>query len=327
MAKKIIISILILCIILVVAVPVSAPGSITAWRSDTTRAIPSDEETSFDVDEAFIYAENIEDEIPNDIEETIEAPEFYIAAIPMGDAIENDTSPPQTDSTITGDANMDNDMERKIDPAKPMVAITFDDGPSQHTPPILDVLERFGAVATFYVTGNRVESHREIVQRAYELGNEIASHTWSHPRLTDLSDDDIRTELRNASNAIESIIGSPPLNMRPPFGAYDERVSSTVAEFGLPIIMWSIDPMDWRTKDADSTYDFVMGNIRHGDIVLMHDLTESTAEAAVRLIPALIRRGYQLVTVTELMQYSGITPGPGVTFKSGAGDVTVHILT
>jgi len=211
------------------------------------------------------------------------------------------------------------DEERVINPFNPMIALTFDDGPSVYTIPILDALEYHGVVATFYVTANRLRNHIDIATRTHLLGNEIANHSWSHPRLTDLSEDSIRAEIHNSNVAIAEITGIVPASLRPPFGAYDYRVSKIARELGLPLVLWSLDTWDWRTRDADATFDVVMNNVQDRDIILLHDIHEPTARAAVRLIPALIERGFQLVTVSELFHYSEVNPVPGETYNCGHG--------
>jgi len=214
---------------------------------------------------------------------------------------------------------IDDNIRTNLDPNRPMVALTYDDGPSAFTIPILDTLQQHGAVATFYVTGNRVHSHRDTVLRAFNDGNEIASHAWSHRDLTGLSAANIRTELANTNTAIEAVTGRPPTNMRPPYGHHNSRVRSVAAELGLPIILWSVDPADWRTQNATTIHNFVMANVNDRDIILLHDMTSHTAAATRLLVPALISSGYQLVTVSELMFYSNITPVPGQVYTSGKG--------
>ena len=211
------------------------------------------------------------------------------------------------------------DEIRSINPFRPMIALTFDDGPSVNTIPILDALEYHGVVATFYVTANRLENYMDIASRTHMLGNEIANHSWSHPRFTLLSEEEIYAELHYSNAAISQITGMAPASFRPPFGLYDDRVSRIAAELGLPLLLWSLDTNDWYTRDADATFNIVMDNVRDRDIILMHDLHEPTARAAIRLIPALIERGFQLVTVSELFYHSNITPTPGRTYESGHG--------
>jgi len=184
----------------------------------------------------------------------------------------------------------------------PMVALTFDDGPSAQTARILDCLAAHNAKATFFVVGNCVTARPDVVKRAYEMGMEIGNHTMTHPNLKKLSAAGIKSELSRATNAIVSATGAAPTLLRPPYGSYNSTVSSVA---GMPLILWSIDTLDWKTRNADNTVNVVLNEIKDGSIVLMHDLYSQTADAAVRLIPELIARGYRLVTVSELAQYKG----------------------
>jgi len=307
-------------------VPVSAPELITAWLDDATMAIPAGGNTQDDIDsqnsgnenenEDTLFGNNTSDSAANDTHRTAGTSDSAVSEGLPEDTPATGKNPLSTDHTIPNNGGI-----RIIDPASPMIALTFDDGPSQYTLPILDVLEWYGAVATFYVTGNRIENHADIVLRAYNSGNEIANHSWSHRKLTRLSEEAIFEDLKNTNDAIEAVTGSPPLSMRPTYGEYNEKLIKVTTELGLPVVMWTQDPMDWKTKDADATFDFIMENVKHGDIILLHDLSETTADAAFRVIPALIRRGYQLVTVTELMYYKGIAFEPGKVYNSGVEDI------
>jgi len=135
--------------------------------------------------------------------------------------------------------------------------------------------------------------------------------------LTRLSEDAIHAELTQTSAAIEHVTGFPPSIMRPSYGAINERVTNTTAELGLPMILWSLDPADWLTRNADMTYERIMEQVTDRDIILLHDIHEPTAEAAIRIIPSLIDRGFQLVTVSELLYYSSIVPEGGAVYLSG----------
>jgi len=217
----------------------------------------------------------------------------------------------------TGAEYVDLPAAEKIDPSKPMVALTFDDGPSGYTTLILNILEQYDVPATFFVIGSRIERNIDIVHRANDMGCEIASHTWSHRMLTRASDENIRSELLKAKSAIEAATGAPGLIMRPPFGSVNARVRSVAADLGIPVIYWSVDPQDWRTGNSVEIYDHIMTRVKDKDIILLHDTSGATVEAAKRVIPTLIDRGYQLVTVSELMHYSDVTLEPGVVYKSG----------
>lgn len=194
---------------------------------------------------------------------------------------------------------------RVIDPSKPMVALTFDDGPSKATPRILDSLEANGGRATFYMVGNRVPSYASSVKRMTEMGCETDSHTWDHTYITKLSESGLLSNLGQADTAIVNAGGVKPITMRPPGGYVNDASKAILAKKGIPAILWSIDTLDWKTKNAQKTISAVLDHVQDGDIVLMHDLYETTADAAVVIIPELTKRGYQLVTVEELASYRG----------------------
>ena len=205
----------------------------------------------------------------------------------------------------------------RIDPSLPMVALTFDDGPSNLTDQILDILEHHDVVATFYVIGRKVEPFSDTVQRAYYMGCEIANHTWSHRSLVRISNDSIRTQLQDTNAAIENVIGVQPSSMRPPFGNSNSNVESISEELGLAVVFWSIDPSDYLERSVDTIYSHIMDAVQDKDIILLHDVHERSVEATRHLVPSLIRRGYQLVTVSELMYYSDITLEPGANYRHG----------
>jgi len=195
---------------------------------------------------------------------------------------------------------------------KPMIALTFDDGPCELTDSILDILERYNVRATFFVQGQFVEKRQDTIRRAVKNGNEVAGHTWRHNRLSDLSNKDMAETIVTTSAIIEQITGVPsPRFFRPPYGHIDWRVKNVCAGLGYALINWTVDPQDWRLLNADKIYIEVMNTVRENSIVLLHDIFSTTKTAAERIIPALIEKGYELVTVSELMShlYEELKPG------------------
>ena len=190
-----------------------------------------------------------------------------------------------------------------IDPNKKMVALTYDDGPGQYTDAIVKCLKDNQGRATFFVLGSRVNSYKNAVKTADELGCEIANHSYSHSNLTRLSEAEIKEEMNKTDAVIKKVIGKTTTLMRTPGGATSQLVQKNV---GKPIILWSIDTRDWEHRDSKKTIASVMNNVKDGDIVLMHDIHEATKVASLELIPRLRREGYQLVTVSELAKYRGI---------------------
>ena len=188
---------------------------------------------------------------------------------------------------------------------RPMVALTFDDGPAAPTEQILDILELYDARATFFIIGRRLssESRRETLLRTFEAGHEIANHTYMHQILPQVPyDDDIIADIRSASMAIEAITGAPAARLlRPPAGSVDARVFRIAAQMGYAVIMWSDDPLDWFYQDPDRIYHSIMSTVRDGSIVVLHDTHVATAQAMGRVVPGLIERGFDLVTVSELV--------------------------
>jgi peptidoglycan/xylan/chitin deacetylase (PgdA/CDA1 family) len=206
---------------------------------------------------------------------------------------------------------------KSLDPSRPMIALTFDDGPSTITIEILDILEEHNVVATFYVLGSLVERHNEIVLRAFNLDCEIANHTWSHISADNASSESLRSQLLRTRNEIESVIGIPSMNFRPPFGRITSDLQNVTGDLGYPIILWSIDPSDYLSISSERIYDYIMERVQDRDIILLHDLYDRTLEATRRLVPSLIEQGFQFVTVSELMHFSNITPNPGSTYRHG----------
>ena len=195
---------------------------------------------------------------------------------------------------------------RKLDPNGKMVALTFDDGPhAKITRRIADCLEQYGGRGTFFVLGDRVAEHRGTLSRVVAAGHQIGSHTWSHKNLQKLSAEGVASEVRRAQSAIGEVTGSAPRILRPPYGATGDTARAAIRNANLAIVNWSVDSEDWKSRDADAIVREVMNNVKDGDIVLMHDLYASTAEAVERLVPRLTKAGYQLVTVDELYRLRG----------------------
>lgn len=179
------------------------------------------------------------------------------------------------------------------------VALTFDDGPHKiYTPQKLDVLKEKGVSATFFMVGNLVGAYPDIVKRIYNEGHELGNHTWDHAQLTRISAVDIKNEISRTQDAIKQAAGVSASLMRPPYGAVNETVKQNV---GLPIILWSVDPDDWKDRVTDTVVQRVVAKTSPGDIVLMHDIYKSTADAVPIIIDQLKAKGYCFVTVSELL--------------------------
>ncbi len=202
-----------------------------------------------------------------------------------------------------------------VDPNKPMIALTFDDGPSSSaTTRILNVLEANGARATFFVVGSRVDSYSYQIKRAYDLKCEIGNHSYGHSTLTSLSVDSLKWELSETDRRIQAITGVSPVLMRPPGGSY--KTDTVRNNTPYPIIMWSIDTRDWESRNATAVVNHIKATAYDGAIILMHDLYDSTATATEIIVPWLKSQGYQLVTVSEMMEAKGIQMQNGVAYSS-----------
>lgn len=189
----------------------------------------------------------------------------------------------------------------KIDPAKPMVALTFDDGPnSKTTPRILDALKAAGGHATFFMVGYNMEGNEDIIKRVADEGNEVANHTVSHKRLTKIDQAQMESEIMTTRNKIAQITGQQTVLLRPPYGDANEAVMNFMTD---PVILWSVDTEDWKSRNSQSVIQNIQNNVFDGAIVLMHDIYPETADAAVEAITWLKEQGYQLVTVSELGYY------------------------
>lgn len=201
---------------------------------------------------------------------------------------------------------------RQIDPSRPMVALTFDDGPFAPVGnQIMDCLAQYGGKATFFVVGSRVSSYGTELQRMVAEGHEIGNHTYEHKNLTKLSGSQIQSQINKCNDAVQAACGVRPSLVRTPGGAKNGTVLANVQ---APVIMWSIDTKDWKTRNTGKTVNAVMSQVRDGDIVLMHELYSQTGAAALEMIPRLTEAGYQLVTVSEMAALRGGAAPGGVYF-------------
>jgi len=198
-----------------------------------------------------------------------------------------------------------------IDPSKPMIALSFSDGPGLYTDLFLDLLEKHNVRATFCVVGNIANTNPDSLQRAVDLGSEVIGQSWDHRNLAKLSAEDVRPQILETSEVIFDITETELLMFRPPYGAVSDTLREVAAELGYVIVYWSVDPEDWNTDNPDDVYYSVLQRVKDGSIVLSHEIYRSTLLAYQHLIPELIEQGFQLVTVSELLyhKYGELTPG------------------
>lgn len=189
------------------------------------------------------------------------------------------------------------ETESSIDPTHPVVALTFDDGPTSYTEKILDILKQEEAVATFFVLGNKVEMYPDVIRRIVEEGSEIGNHSYNHKWLSRLSVNEIKWQVDKTQEEIFSITGKYPRYLRPTYGSINKRIYTATS---LNVVLWTIDPKDWKSKSSKEIAKDVYEVVEDEDIVLMHDNHKRTIDAVSILIPKLKELGYQFVTLSEL---------------------------
>src|SRR5437899_3712496 len=195
----------------------------------------------------------------------------------------------------------------------PYIAMTFDDGPSATlTPKLLDILAAHHMKVTFFVLGEMVAEHPEILARAAREGHEIASHSWSHPNFAKMSQEGVRSQLQRTDDEIKSTTGKRPTLFRPPYGSITEREKRWIHdEFGYDIILWDVDPLDWKRPGPAVVRNRILKETRPGSIVLSHDIHPGTIEAMPSTFDQLEAKGFKFVTVSELIDMATpITPRP-----------------
>jgi peptidoglycan-N-acetylglucosamine deacetylase len=204
----------------------------------------------------------------------------------------------------------------------PYIAMTFDDGPHPIlTPRLLDMLKARGIRATFFLIGQNAAEYPDIVRRIAAEGHQIGNHTWNHPQLTKLSPAALREEIDRTSSTIAEIIGKRLLVMRPPYGATSAYINHWMnREFGMKVVLWSVDPLDWKYRNAARVENQILAGARPGAIILSHDIHATTVAAMPGVFDSLIAKGYKFVTVSELIAMDN--PAPQVARKEPSASPT-----
>jgi len=202
---------------------------------------------------------------------------------------------------------------------QPYIAMTFDDGPSSaNTPRLLELLKQRNIKATFFLIGQNAASNPDIVRRILADGHEIGNHSWTHPQLSKLSDDRVTTEINKTQDAVKEASGFTPTLLRPPYGAITARQREWIeSQFGLSIILWSVDPFDWKRPGASVITQRILSQVRPGAIILSHDIHKQTVDAMPATLDGLIAKGYKFVTVTQLIAMNKPKPSPTPAANSG----------
>ena len=208
------------------------------------------------------------------------------------------------DYTYSLDDTYQNESAYDFDPTKQYIAFTFDDGPSRaNTIDIVNYLNDNKAHATFFELGNFMVNNQDIVKYVKENGMEVGSHTYSHINLKKKKIDKVAEEIDKTNAVYKEITGEDIKLVRTPYGAINNKIRDT---FDYSFIMWSVDTLDWKYKDSNRLYDYVVNNVKDGDIVLMHDIHATTKEGVERILPELYVRGYRVVSVSELSRIKNI---------------------
>ena len=195
----------------------------------------------------------------------------------------------------------------------PMVAITFDDGPRDTTTTrLLDELALREVQATFFLVGARLSGNEDLVRRMAAAGPQVGVHSYTHIFINNLAKQDFDFEVGQTRMQLKEILGDGSFWLRPPYGITDSSVENWA---GSPIILWSVDPEDWKDRNVERMVQLVLGQVKDGDIILFHDIYESSVDAALQVVDALLQEGYYFVTAEQLLQAKGVTPENGVIYR------------
>ena len=218
-------------------------------------------------------------------------------------------------SACGGDGAVPAEGGAELPAGEKYVALTFDDGPRRSTTErLLDGLKERGAKATFFLIGQQIEDNAALVTRMAEEGHQIGNHTWSHQRLDGAHPDEAAQEVERTEAALEALLGGGEYWLRPPYGQVSEG-----AEFGVPLVKWSVDPRDWESRDAGKVAQAILSHVEPGSIILLHDIYPTSVDAALRVVDRLQAEGYWFVTVEELLWLNGVRPEAGTMYRTGLG--------
>ena len=194
---------------------------------------------------------------------------------------------------------------RSVTTEKKQIALTFDDGPHPSlTPKILAILAKYGVPATFFMVGQNVLNYPTAAKQVIEAGHEVGNHTFTHPHLANLNEHAIMEEIGKCEDALEELSEYRPHLLRTPQGALTQNLERCLSDDDYILVLWSLDTRDWDNKSTAYIVQTVLGNVKSGDIILMHDYigyNSKTPEALEKIIPELLSQGYEFVTVSELL--------------------------
>lgn len=208
-----------------------------------------------------------------------------------------------TNIIIDVDINLNKKEKVKIPKGSKYVALTFDDGPGYgSTKKILDVLSKYNAKGTWFVLGSKVDANPDMLKKIDAAGHEVANHSYSHPNLVQLDLTSALQNINSASSSIKNVIGKSPSFLRPPYGSYNDTIASNT---NMKIALWSVDSLDWKFRNGQSTYQHVMNTLTANPVILFHDIYDTSADAVELLVPKLAAEGYTFVTYSEMIAING----------------------
>ncbi|TMR99251.1 polysaccharide deacetylase family protein [Nonomuraea basaltis] len=189
------------------------------------------------------------------------------------------------------------------------IALTFDDGPGKYAGTLLDTLKKYDAKATFFLEGQYVTSRPTYVKRMVAEGHEVGNHSYKHPDFTKIETWDIRSEIKKTQDAVKKASGVEPKLLRPPYGMADLQVSDIAAEFGMPMILWTGGSEDWKSKNVAAIKKKTLEVAKRDGIILMHDWVKQSVDAMPSIVKSLQKKGYTLVTVSDIVKREELEPG------------------
>ncbi len=179
------------------------------------------------------------------------------------------------------------------------IALTFDDGPSEVcTPKLLDGLKERGVHASFFLVGQNIDGKEDLVLRMQQEGHLIGNHSQTHMQLTAETVEAACRQIEYTNRKIAAVTGNEPVYVRPPYGSWSEELECMVP---MTVVLWNLDPLDWKSQNKDAVVSYVKKHVENGSIILLHDIYESSVEAALELVDSLSEEGYEFVTVEELL--------------------------
>ena len=204
---------------------------------------------------------------------------------------------------VENEEEKDEEENNVVDDGQKYVALTFDDGPGRYTKELVDLLVKNNVKASFFMIGENIQNYKNSVKYAYDNGMEICNHTQSHKNLKNLSKEDVKNEINSVDDILQKIIGQKSKYYRSPGGNQNECVLSAIDK---PCILWNVDTRDWESRDTEKIIKKTLNDVDDGDIILMHEIYKTTIDAVQPIIDELKKRGYNIVTVTELYNKKGI---------------------